>query len=506
MDPQQAKKAPSHLDLTRAGYQGNDVEQLTSSTICPTQFDVPYDAAATKKLVRKMDLHLIPFLALIYLLCFLDRTNVGNAKLAKMEEDLKMSGLKYNHALAILFPFYVLAEIPSNIILKRFRPSTWFTIIMVTWSAIMISMGFVRKYSELLICRSLLGFAEGGLYPGVTYLITIWYKRHECGFRMALFFSAATAAGAFGGLLARGISSMEGIGGYNGWRWIFILEGLLSLCVASSAYWFIHDSPATARFLSPVEKAEVERRLKSDCSSLSEEFDKKYIYQAFKDWKIWVNCVLTVGIFTPLYSISLFMPTIIKNLGYSNNTAQLMTVPPYVTACFCTLVGNWCADKAGQRGIFLIGFQLTAITGLSLLLATDVPHIQYAGTFLATSGIFSLVPLIGAWTANNIGGTLKRAVGIAMQIGFGNLGGVISAYVYQNRDAPRFIRGHAILLGLVTMSLFLTAFMTSYLRYENSRRDALLEEQCSSTEDFTITMKQEEREKGDDAIFYRYTV
>lgn len=192
----------------------------------------------------------MPFQFLIFWslprLCFLDRTNVGNAKLEGMEYDLNMNGLKYNHALAILFPFYVLAEVPSNIILKRFRPSTWFTIIMVTWSTIMISMGFVRNYSELLVCRALLGFAEGGLYPGVTFLITMWYKRHECGFRMALFFSAATAAGAFGGLLARGISEMEGVGGYSGWRWIFILEGLLTLCVASAAYWCIYDSPTTS--------------------------------------------------------------------------------------------------------------------------------------------------------------------------------------------------------------------------------------------------------------------
>lgn len=144
---------------------------------------------------------------------------------------------------------------------------------------------------------------------------------------------------------------------------------------------------SSSRFLSSAEKVEVERRLRSDCSSLSEEFDRKYIYQALKDWKIWIMCLLTMGIFTPLYSIALFMPTIIKTLGYSNNAAQLMTVPPYVTACFCTLVGNWCADKAGQRGVFLIGFQLTAITGFILLLCTTVPHIQYAGTFLATAGM-----------------------------------------------------------------------------------------------------------------------
>lgn len=385
-----------------------------------------------------------------------------------MEKDLHMIGLDYNVALAILFPFYVAAEIPSNMMMKRFRPSVWLTIIMVCWSIVMISMGFVQSFNGLLAARAALGFAEGGLFPGVSYFITMWYKRHECGLRIAFFFSAATAAGAFGGLVARGISEMDAVGGYAGWRWIFILEGALTLCVGSCAYWVIKDYPSTyvsdgdiklsvlnsfsATFLTPNERVEVERRLIADHSSLSNDFDIKYAYQALCDWKIWVNCIMTVGIFTPLYSISLFLPTIIKQLGYSNNTAQLMTVPPYVVACLCTLAGSYFSDKMGQRGLFMIGFELTAIAGFLLLITNGIPHVQYAGTFLAAAGkysyytrepkltfkgIFTLVPMIGAWNCNNIGGSLKRGVGIAMQVGVGNLGGVVASFVYQTKDQPR---------------------------------------------------------------------
>ncbi len=128
-----------------------------------------------------------------------------------------MTGLDYNIALAVFFPFYVAAEIPSNMMMKRLRPSVWLTIIMLAWAVVMICMGFVQNFGGLIATRVFLGIAEGGLFPGVTYYITMWYRRHECGFRMALFFSAATAAGAFGGLLARGIMEMGGIGGYAGW-------------------------------------------------------------------------------------------------------------------------------------------------------------------------------------------------------------------------------------------------------------------------------------------------
>ena len=140
-----------------------------------------------------------------------------------------MHGLDYNIALAVFFPFYVAAEVPSNMMMKRTRPSLWITIIMIAWGIVMTLMGIVENYKGLLIARMALGIAEGGLFPGVTFYITMWYRRHECGYRMALFFSAATLAGAFGGLLARGIAEMNGIGGKKGWQWIFILEGLLTL-------------------------------------------------------------------------------------------------------------------------------------------------------------------------------------------------------------------------------------------------------------------------------------
>lgn len=156
-----------------------------------------------------------------------------------------MVGLDYNIALAVFFPFYVAIEIPSNIMMKRFRPSVWLTFIMVSWSIVMICMGLVENFGGLMACRIFLGIAEGGLFPGVNYYITSWYRRHECGFRMALFFSAATLAGAFGGLLARGISEMHNVGGKPAWSWIFILEGLLTLLVASTAYWAISDHPST---------------------------------------------------------------------------------------------------------------------------------------------------------------------------------------------------------------------------------------------------------------------
>ncbi|RDW91011.1 hypothetical protein BP5796_02176 [Coleophoma crateriformis] len=472
------------------------VESLDATEFGPT---------ATKRLLRKIDLNLIPFLALIYLLCFLDRSNVGNARLVHLEADLHMKGLDYNIALAIFFPFYVAAEIPSNMMIKRFRPGLWIAFIMICWAIVMIFMGFVKNLAGLMAARVFLGIAEGGLFPGVSYYISQWYCRHECGFRIALFFSAATLAGAFGGLLARGIADMDGVGGRAAWSWIFILEGAFTLLVACTAYWIIPDYPATAKFLTKDEVIEVERRLEGDHNGLSNDFDMKFVFQALKDWKIYVHMFIFLGIFTPLYSIALFLPTIVSKLGYSNNAAQLMTVPPYVLACFITIFISWLADRARQRAIFMIGMEFCAIVGFILLISTDKPHIQYAGVFFAASGIYSLVPLATAWNANNIGGNLKRGVGLAMQVGMGNLGGCISAFVYRSTDAPRYLKGHSILIGTTFMSLILTIFMTIYYRHENSRRDRVAREQNVTADSYTEEMKHAERDMGDDATSWRFT-
>ncbi|EOD45223.1 putative high-affinity nicotinic acid transporter protein [Neofusicoccum parvum] len=465
--------------------------------------DVGFDVKGTKRLLRKMDVRLIPFLALLYLLSFLDRTNIGNARLAGLETDLGMNGLDYNNALAIFFPFYVAAEVPSNMMMKRTRPALWIPIIMVAWGVCTTLMGLVESYVGLMVARAALGLAEGGLFPGVTFYITMWYRRHECGLRMAVFFSAATAAGAFGGLLARGIAEMDGVGGRAGWAWIFILEGLLTFGIAIMAFFVMHDYPETAKFLDEDEKREVSRRLKLDRSSLADEFDMKFFYHALQDWKIWVHMFITIGVYTPLYSISLFMPTIVRGLGYTDNVAQLMTVPPYVVACVFCIGGGFLADRLQTRGVFMIGFNIVALIGFIMLIASESNAVKYAGVFFAASGIYPNVPQGVAWNGNNIGGSTKRGIGIAMHVGFGNLGGTVAAYIYRAKDGPHYRTGHGTLIGFLVMSTILSTCMTLYLRRENARRD---QKNPKRPEDYTEDEKTAERERGDNATFFRYTV
>lgn len=169
---------------------------------------------------------LIPWLMILYLCSFLDRTNIGNARILGLEDELNITGGQYNTALAVFFISYSLFEAPSNVLLKRFPPRFWISFIVIGFGSCCLAIGFVRNYGGLVAARFLLGVFEAGLFPGSQFYLSCWYRRNEFGVRSAIFSSAASAAGSFGGLLAAGIAQMDGIGGYSGWRWIFIVEGM----------------------------------------------------------------------------------------------------------------------------------------------------------------------------------------------------------------------------------------------------------------------------------------
>ncbi|KXH52388.1 major facilitator superfamily transporter [Colletotrichum nymphaeae SA-01] len=179
-----------------------------------------------------------------------------------------------------------------------------------------------------------------------------------------------------------------------------------------------------------------------------------------------------------------------------------MTVPPYIVACVCCISGGWLADRHKQRGIYMIFFCLVAMTGFIMLLSSQSNGVKYAGCFFAASGIYPNVPQGVAWNGNNIGGSVKRGVGIAMHVGFGNLGGAIAGFLYQAKDKPHYYPGHGTLLSTLTMSMLLSTFMTIYLRRENARRDR----EYKDPSQYTAEEKAAERHKGDNATFFRYTV
>lgn len=425
-------------------------------------------------MVRRVDLFLIPWLALLYLLSFLDRTNIGNARLENIEIDLGMVKGDYNMALTIFFISYAVFEPLTNALLKRLTPRIFFTAIIFAWGTIMTLMGVVENQAGLLAARWFLGLAEAGLFPGVNYYLGCWYKGSEIGFRSSLFFSAAALAGSFGGLLAAAIAKMDGVGGMPGWSWIFILEGLATAIVGVMCWWMVFDWPDTARFLTPEDRIRVQRRLIIDRQGrTAEDFDKRYIYAALKDWKTYLYMVIYMGNLTPLYAFSLFLPTILSGMGYKGTMGQLMSVPPYAAAAVVTVIVGYIADRTRCRGYCNIATVVVGIGGFAMLIGSADPSVQYAGTFLGAVGIYPTIPNTLAWVNNNTEGSLKRAFVLGMVVGMGNLNGVVSSNIYMETDKPRYFIGHGIVLAfLVLLLLGGTIAMYVSLRRSNSNRRA----------------------------------
>lgn len=333
--------------------------------------------------------------------------------------DLHMKNWQYNVCLTVFFISYSLFEPATNILLKRFRPSIFLPVIMFFWGIVMTCMGLVHNYSGLAAVRFFLGITEAGLFPGVNYYLSCWYKRSEFGIRAAIFFSAAAFAGSFGGLLAAAIALMKGVGGKPGWAWIFILEGLFTVIVGVVSFWMVHDFPDEARFLKEHQRVRVIRRLKEDKqhSAEHETFQWQYVVQSLRDWKTYAFATIYMGCDMPLYAFSLFLPSIIAELGYSGTHANLLSVPPYAAAAIMTITVGWYADRTKRRGLSNICISTLGIIGFSMLIGSKKAGVKYAGTFLAAMGIYPCIANTISWASNNLEGVYKRGVSLGIIIG-----------------------------------------------------------------------------------------
>ncbi|KAJ7759161.1 MFS general substrate transporter [Mycena metata] len=534
-------KTESDVPVRNTKLRSVRVSDSATSTHTPPLYNADVDTSGVdeRKLIRKLDMALIPWLSFLYLLSFLDRTSIGNAKLYNLEGDLHMTDNQYLISLTVFFFSYAIFEVPSNVFLKRLRPSIWLSLLMLLWGIMMTIQGLVHDYPGLAGMRTLLGACEAGLFPGVNYYLSCWYKRSEFGIRAAIFFSAATVSGAFGGLLAAAISNMEGIGGKHAWAWIFILEGLVTVLAGAASFWIIQDFPDTATFLTEAERTFVIRRLQSDdqFSAAGEKLKMKYIWKSLLDWKTWVGMIIYMGADMPLYAFSLFLPSIINQLGeyrFKATPANLLTVPVYTAAGIMTCLVGFFADRYGHRGYFNLGCLCIGAAGYIILVASRNAALSYFAVYMAACGIYPVIPntmyvdrghysigvdfivLFSAWVSNNVEGSYKRSVSLAMVISFGNINGAVSSNVYRSKDKPWYPLGHGLVLMYISFGIIATISYHFALRRENARRDRGERDEVigkSGDSDFDAQNEKNgrfdnvadaKREKGDEWSGYRY--
>ncbi|KAJ7049979.1 MFS general substrate transporter [Mycena amicta] len=457
-----------------------------------------------RRLWRKVDLRLMPILSIMYLFSFMDRGNIGNAKLDGLVTQLNLTGDKYNIALTMYFIPYCIFECPANLVLKKFRPSKWLPGITLVWGTVMTLMGLVKTYPQLVGVRILLGVAEAGLFPGVVYYLSLWYPRHMLQLRVGYFFGAASMAGAFSGLLAYGINFMSGIQGLEGWSWIFILEGIATVVVGIIAFFVLVDFPVTASFLTAEERSFLVWRKKYDNSSVGEEehFEMRHLWQAVSDWQTWLHILIYMSVIGPLYGITLFLPTIIKTFGHNVPVSQLLTVPPYVFATITLYVFAVWSDRIKKRWPFIYAGLIMLLIGFAINISRAPSGVKYFGTFFCVGGSYAAFPGVVAWLGNNLSGQYKRGVGMALHIGIGNFSGAIASNIYRTQDSPRFLVGHGCELMFVGIGLICVPIaVLTYTRINNAR-----DELAKQVEGKPVYTAKELREMGDRAPDFRYTL
>ncbi|KAI9735848.1 MAG: hypothetical protein M1834_001313 [Cirrosporium novae-zelandiae] len=492
--------SPEPLDTNTKPTTMSTQTKTKITTTTPADIDIEeaisIDSREEKKLVRRLDLFIIPLVMALYTFSFLDRVNIGNAKLYGLESDLHLSASQYQLSVSLLFIPYLLSELPSNLVLKRLRPSRWIAFIATSWGIIATLTGIVYSFGGLLTCRLLLGVVEGGLFPGMTIYLTFFYTSRELALRIGYLFVSSALAGAFGGLLSYAIAHMDGLCGLRAWRWIMILQGLPSILLGITCLLYLPDSPTTAHFLTPRQKTILTTRLANQqhVTPTSTQLHRRDVMKGLRDWKVWMFALAQFGCDTMLYGYSTFLPTIIKSLGtWSTTESQALTIPCYALGAITYMATAHLSDRSQRRCIYTVSFGCISLLGYALLLTPTSSGVHYLGCFLIAMGLYTLVGLPLAWLPSNQPRYGKKTTATALQLMGGNASGILAGFLYPEAEGPRFIRGQAVSLGMVAWAVFVYAGMGGYFRWRNARR-------AGGKEDGKIEglSPEERRELGDE--------
>ncbi|KAI1329892.1 putative MFS transporter [Xylariaceae sp. FL0255] len=462
----------------------------------------------------KQDLRIVPPCAGIYFLCYLDRSNISNAKVlnATTDNDLlsetHTTDNQYLIALFVLLVAHGIFEAPLNILLKKLRPSRWIAFLMFAWGALTIGLGGVRSYAALTVLRFLLGTFEAGLFPGLVFYLAFCYKTEERSIRVAFILASATLAGAFGGAIAYGIGHINQAGGLSAWRWLFIIEGIPSVLSAFAVWFFLPDHPEDAKWLTIQERDLAVHRLRFEGSK---GYHKAMTWGDIKstllDGRLWLHYAIYFGISTPFSSLSLFTPSITEGLGYDGLRANLFTVPPYAAAHViakgkyaapypgptrvqeCHSPQHRSADYFDARGIHSDALSLTDAIGFLVpaVLPPDAYLPRYGALIIAASGAFACIPPLLGWLLSNIFSTGSIGFALALNVGlFGAPGQIIGVFIYKADEAKKgYYPGHWVNAGL----LFFVAASSMVLRFYYRRRNKKL---------------LREREEGQEVRLFKY--
>ncbi|KAK9367291.1 major facilitator superfamily domain-containing protein [Lipomyces kononenkoae] len=323
----------------------------------------------------------------------------------------------------------------------------------------------------------LLGAFEAGVAPGIAFFFSTIYDRESTAERIALINIANATSGAIGGLFAYGIQRMGAQRGLAAWRWLFIIEGCVSLVTCSGCLFSFPNKPESAWFLNKEEKELMVRRKARDAIYKGDDvFDWKFVRMALTDPFVY----LASGVFffssVAIFGFGTFLPTIIRGFGYDSFQANYLTIPVYFVGALSLAIQAYISDKKQQRALFLLISACPVIIGYLMCVGTPNAVAGYVAMFICVSGIYSFSCLIITWVATNLIPDYKRSVGLPFFESIGNLSGLVSSQLYPGKDGPRYVMGNAVSASMEAVAAVLVGCAWLLLRKRNAKKDKLIAE------------------------------
>lgn len=451
--------------------QASEEEKLESTSVAFLVIDPDEE----RRLVHKLDKRILPITCMLYLFAFLDRSNLGNARLQGLPEDVlggDPTGTRFDWVNSVFFFAYILCQVPCTIASKLVPPRIWLACVTFGWGMCSTLMATTFDFGGLMAVRLFLAVFEAGFVSVVPLYFSFFYTKAELGMRMGYWFGFAAVAGAFGGLLAFGVQHAHAA--IHSWRILFIIEGIPPILLALVALCLLPNRPQSTTFFNDRERAiAVERMNRGTSADVGVKVEKAHILMAFRDWRIYAGGVIYFGCNCSLASIAAFLPTVLATFGFTDALAQLLTVPPYAVAAIMLLSFSYTSDRLQSRGILMaIACAISAI-GYVLLLSILNVHIRYFAVFCIVSGTYTTIGIIIAWFANNLGSETKRAAGIPLFMSIGQCGSVLGSHIFPLTEGPRYIKAFGISCALAFLACALCLVLSMSYRIDNARRDRL---------------------------------
>ncbi|ORX52826.1 MFS general substrate transporter [Hesseltinella vesiculosa] len=488
------------------------------------------DPATEKKLLRKLDLRIIPWIFILYFLSVEDRINVGYSFTMNKQEGHDLASVAHltsqqnSIGLGLFYVAYIAFEVPSNLIMANVNPAYWIARIMITWSIVTGCMAAISQTWHFYLLRFLLGVFEAGFWPGIAYYTTLWYRPEEVSSRLGFTYLAGPLSGAFGGLISYLCQFIDGRGHLYGFQWLFLIFGILSIIFGLLTPYVLPSTPDHCkRFLTEDERRMAKQRLIqgfpgndshqgtgveedskaggidtdafSRTSSQQEDMpadgktkkpsvsfkvklrrDLQNLKFQLTDYKVWLFCVLY---FTPVMaatSLGYFLPKIVQEIGtYNSIQVSLMSIPPYIFGCVMVLVVTRLSDRCQDRGWFIITMCVVSFTGFVILTFAKPVGARYFGLMIVAGGTYPTVPLSMAWTANCKEGAVAIASATGIVSSMANFGALITTFALYSGwpvDAPNYTGSNMVVGSAMLLAAVSAVILKIQLKRLNSKIDS----------------------------------